>query len=367
MNYYVTYQESCSGVYKGQVIDVVELYRKNGIDVTLIAFLSIRGFWKNYKFIKRHNPRAIVIPAFPRQKYWRYNKLLLRFFLKNAKSVISRGIFAANICLLNKDIIGKIVYDGRGAIAAERKEYGNSTLLSMIEEMESKAVLNSDFRISVSNKLIEYWNSQYAYKSKKHIVIPCSIGASLESSCNTRVRFDFELNEQKIVLVYSGSTAAWQSFDYLLDTVEKILNSNLNVNVLFLTRETTGISALIERFGGRVLCRWVNHDEVAGYLASCDYGLLLRETSITNQVASPVKFAEYLSAGLNVIISKGIGDYSSFITQYDCGILMDSEAELNLTKNNRKSINQKLAFEHFSKSSSNIISAYKVAIEIHDN
>jgi glycosyltransferase involved in cell wall biosynthesis len=42
-----------------------------------------------------------------------------------------------------------------------------------------------------------------------------------------------------------------------------------------------------------------------------------------NNVASPVKFAEYISCGLIPIISPGVGDYSSLVMNEKIGIVVD--------------------------------------------
>jgi glycosyltransferase involved in cell wall biosynthesis len=59
--------------------------------------------------------------------------------------------------------------------------------------------------------------------------------------------------------------------------------------------------------------------EVPRYLAASDVGLLLRDDSIVNRVASPVKFGEYLAAGLPVIITEGLGDYSDAVRTHALG------------------------------------------------
>jgi hypothetical protein len=66
------------------------------------------------------------------------------------------------------------------------------------------------------------------------------------------------------------------------------------------------------------------HAEVARYLTAGDIGLLLRESCPVNQVASPVKFGEYLAAGLPVVISDGIGDYSSLVREERLGVTLEN-------------------------------------------
>jgi glycosyltransferase involved in cell wall biosynthesis len=48
-------------------------------------------------------------------------------------------------------------------------------------------------------------------------------------------------------------------------------------------------------------------------------GLLLREDTLTNRVASPVKFAEYLRCGLPVILTPYIGDFYGLVRSEDVG------------------------------------------------
>jgi hypothetical protein len=107
------------------------------------------------------------------------------------------------------------------------------------------------------------------------------------------------------------------------------------------------IQKLQSEFKNQVICKKVNHNKVPEYLIAADYGLLIREESITNKVASPVKFAEYLACGLKVIISENLGDYSEFIEKYNCGVLFKNY--LKETKVNK--INQReLANNYFIKS-----------------
>jgi len=65
-----------------------------------------------------------------------------------------------------------------------------------------------------------------------------------------------------------------------------------------------------------------SHHEVPGYLAAADVGLLLREPCLVNRVASPVKFAEYLAAGLPVLLTEQIGDYSALAAAHRVGCVI---------------------------------------------
>ena len=68
-------------------------------------------------------------------------------------------------------------------------------------------------------------------------------------------------------------------------------------------------------------------------MSVADYGILLREQSVTNLVASPTKFAEYLALGLPVLISENLGDYSEFVQHHNCGsIVKEALQKIQLNK-----------------------------------
>ena len=75
---YVTFNDSPGGIYKSQVIDVVKLYQENGINANLIAFVSVRNYFKDRNEIKSLLPNSIVFPLFPRLRFWLFLK---HFFL----------------------------------------------------------------------------------------------------------------------------------------------------------------------------------------------------------------------------------------------------------------------------------------------
>ena len=96
----------------------------------------------------------------------------------------------------------------------------------------------------------------------------------------------------------------------------------------------------------------VNPDEVFDYLCIADYGWLVREQSITNRVASPVKFAEYLISGLKILISENLGDYTAFCYENQCGVIIKDELSsptLNKLSYSEKLVIHQIALKNFTK------------------
>lgn len=177
------------------------------------------------------------------------------------------------------------------------------------------------------------------------------------------LRNQLGLSVDKIIIVYSGSTAGWQSFELMSDFVSDILQNQSNVQFLLLSQSSPQITDFHKRFSKNFVEKWISHQEVENYLKVCDWGILLRDESITNKVASPVKFAEYLSVGLNVLVSKNIGDISDFVEENNCGLVVKGKLENKLKPLSEEDRikNNALAKKFFTKQSH--FSKYKICTD----
>lgn len=130
----------------------------------------------------------------------------------------------------------------------------------------------------------------------------------------------------RIVVCYCGGLQLWQSFDKVLSLVTKIRREDPRIYFLLITNDSLrpfadALARIGERGQDYELVS-AAPDEVPGWLVGADVGLLLREDSPVNRVASPTKFAEYLAAGLPVIATQYAGDAVSKIVEDRCGFVM---------------------------------------------
>lgn len=368
---FLTYNDNYSGIYKSQVIDVCTFLQKNHkMKVKLVAFVSLRNYSVQKKLIKSDYPNSSVLPMFPKIRFWRMNAFLLFFMClaSRGKTIWARGPFAANLAFRMKTagLINKVIFDARGAYQAELTEYdvvADDTVKNEIHSIEKKALQLSNAQLAVSQKLVEWWKTQYNFISEKYAIIPCTLSSHFDSSLAEekeieRVRSSAGFKQDDIVLVYSGTSAGWQSFNLVDEYLYALFKKDKKYRLLFLSNETPKDSRLFKEFNDRIRTRWVKPDEVRDILLAADYGLLIRENSITNKVASPVKFAEYLSCGLQIIISEGIGDFTSFVKENNCGIEYSKENDLPAVPYQQKLRNNRLALQHFTKYSSEIKQEY---------
>lgn len=344
---YLTWSTGYSGVFASQVIDV--LYNFNSIgpcNIKLVCFVPYQGFFKTRKAILNNYKNSIVIPMIPsRNRWWAiYTPLLcaVSFFCGETK-IMARGVIACNLALLlkKKGLIKWVCYDGRGAEKAEWNEYNivnDKFLEKKISQLEYDAVNKSDFRLGVSQKLIDYWKSEFGYCSVEHVIVPCTVNRiffdeALSSSALLMRRQELGFNKEDIVIAFSGGVDHWQSFSELDILLKKLLSFSLKVKILFLSNLDLASLSAYHIYKERFSQNWVSPAEVPECLSICDYGLLYRHDSVTNQVAAPTKFAEYLACGLKVIISSDVGDYSSLVDQENLGIVVsDVNQPLQLSK-----------------------------------
>ena len=376
---YLTFNDAPGGILKSQVIDVVQLLREQSSQpIDLVNYVSVRQYKGARQWIKEREPGATVLPMTPKLKNWRKNRWQLKVSGPGlqGRTVIARGIFAANLALDLKAAgkVAKVVYDGRGAIAAEVEEYQvvPPPIDAEVPALERRAVLEADHHIAVTQKLVEYWEEQYGYQRGPETIIPCTLSAGFQLPAPDEVaghrkivRESLGWAEEAVVLVYSGSTAGWQSFELLEGWLQKQLQKP-EMHVLFLSQEDERIAQLESAFPGRVARRWLSHDEVLPHLYAGDYGIMLREESVTNRVASPTKFAEYLIAGLEVLSSPHIGDYPDFIREHGCGQLISTDEEggtfYSISVERKRELMQ-LGRTHFSKSSEQVLGLYRSLLQ----
>ncbi|UCE58876.1 MAG: glycosyltransferase [Phycisphaerales bacterium] len=142
-----------------------------------------------------------------------------------------------------------------------------------------------------------------------------------DSTARSKHREELELKE-KFVLCYCGAMSHWQRPDAVAGAFAAVLQHMPDAHLLIVSREADRLVDHLSRAGvgaEHVTVRAAAHDQVADFLQAADVGLLLREDCPTNQVASPVKFAEYLRCGLPVILTPYIGDFGELVTRENVG------------------------------------------------
>lgn len=126
-------------------------------------------------------------------------------------------------------------------------------------------------------------------------------------------------------MVYSGSGAPWQWMGQLSLLWQEIHRQDPTIEFLVVSRDPRT----------RILCEGIdesaikfvkgsNVEEVHDFLQKGKIGFLIREEHLVNQVSFPIKFGEYLAAGLHVIVSDFDWECADFIRKKGGGLLVSN-------------------------------------------
>ncbi|TDB58647.1 glycosyltransferase [Arundinibacter roseus] len=196
-------------------------------------------------------------------------------------------------------------------------------LLSLVFRVFENVFLRFSSRIVVVSNSFKQYVLDKGITNKKIAVIPTFSSSKQVHNYSINITFPFPITNYP-VFVYSGSLDIWQQFPKTLELFNVILNEIPNAKLLILTLDTINANTIaqevIPQHSFKVLS--AKSKDVPFYLSKCDFGLLLRLPDTVNRVAAPIKFADYLSAGLKVIITEGIGDTSEQVKLHNLGFVL---------------------------------------------
>ena len=145
-------------------------------------------------------------------------------------------------------------------------------------------------------------------------------------------------------LFSTGGGGNWQNTS---DIITKIADKGYKI--LNLSRQKIDKKNVINLF--------VPYEEVPKYLNAVDLAVVWRDDNIVNNVASPVKFSEYVCVGLPVIANNGVRLIENYINETKYGQVIDGFDEIDdqLVENFISLDREKISEEGFNKYSSKTI------------
>lgn len=234
--------------------------------------------------------------------------------------IYSRSSLAGHSAILLKkkhQLKAKIITDFRGLVSDEvilEKKITSKLKSKFYEHIERNAAKKSDLILVVSENFKEILIKKIPGLKKDSIfalrpfIDTKKFFYSEEKRKNTRKSLGIKNNET--LLVYCGGISKWQCIDETLLMFKKLNKFNSSIKLLMLVSNTQHITEKSKELHinkESIITMTVKNDEVNNYYNAADFGLLLREKSLTNEVAYPTKFSEYLLSGLPVIMTKHIG------------------------------------------------------------
>jgi len=348
-------------IIQSQVINWVKLLNESGnINFTLIFQVPVIDFFrsnekKKYKAAKESiDSRVVKMPIIRSKWNLLAEKIILFTYLmwstrkvKNEVVIIQtrENKHAKLISWLKKYRKIFFIYEHRG-VGAE--EYINNLGFNSIEDVKENeireryfAILKvyesifkiADVIVNVSEQMKIYVHERFnkKYDEKLH-VIPGGADQEIffySLADRQKLRDSLKIKNDQTVLLYSGSLKQrWHMRDFIFETVSYIQKKEPDIFFICVTPDTEIAVSLAKEYNlnhNKNLIGFVKNSDINSYLNAADIGLIFREDMATNKFSSPTKVAEYLTAGLPVIISEGIGDYSEFVKKEGLGAVVKND------------------------------------------
>lgn len=360
-------------IIQSQVLSWLDVLNQNGISFDLFCFIPLQHLIRNRKkeFGLLRYYRGIlggsitIIPIVRSKDDWNLISLWIKLIAVWIYLLRHRGtkVIIQTRSRFNFDVIRwvkaiskgtRLIYDMRGAAAAEFvNSFGtddpNSDVLkphlhqyARVLESEMRMVRISDATLCVSHKLKEYIMEHLPFLPDGRLyVVPGAADQTVFFFDNslrqaTRASLGFD---QHSVMIYCGSLKHyWHKSELIFKYAAMAMSEIKGLLFICLTKDSDVAHSLAEQQGldsSRFVSKFINKaSEVNAYYNAADYAVLFRDDIATNRVSSPTKLAEYLLAGLPVLVSRNIGDFSEFISDNGFGVVSDNapDALLQFTR-----------------------------------
>jgi len=266
----------------------------------------------------------------PRPLYRLFERFVLWRFLRRALRQI-----APQDAVFGSGCLGGL-YLGAGSMPAHAwwlklgliEEEGSSgiryRIRKRVEAMHAQRFAN---RIVVSEPMGDFIAGEYGPARGEQLILPCLVDLDRFPPVKDRqaLRQQFGLRD-RFVLTYVGTAAPWQCVSETVAFFTLLLEKLPDAYFWVFTPDRERFEALL---GNLPEESWKidfrPHHELALVLPAADMGCLVRRRERVNRVASPLKFPEYLSCGLPVLIGPEVGSYSRLVGDRHLGVVIDPD------------------------------------------
>ena len=205
------------------------------------------------------------------------------------------------------------------------KKTVSTTLYKIFKYNEKKYLPQFDDYFAVSNGLKKYLITEYGVNKNVHIV-PCSVKLEEYTSEDLKkfreeTRKKYKIKHNEILFIYSGGVSPWQCIEQTVDVFKKIKQYDIENRCKLLI--LSGNLQYIQKFKDEyILVDSLPAELIPVTLPCADFAFMLRENYVTNNVAYPNKFLEYVSSGMRIIATPFVYDVAEQIKEYNLGYIL---------------------------------------------
>lgn len=237
----------------------------------------------------------------------------------------------------------KVLYDIHGANedlveVARKSGFIKKCILNLLYYKQTfceKMYLSyADGALVVTKALEEYTRKRYKLSERfKFYIIPCatsSLGIENDEYQEYRIKYrqKYGIKDDEVAFIYSGGISPWQCIEETIEVYRKLQSQiKQKSKLLIFSFNIDAIKHLLE--GIEVIHDRYSPDELSKALCAGDYAFLLRQDNLTNNVAFPNKFLEYVQGGMKIITTPYVYEISQQVQDFEFGILYDFSTNLS--------------------------------------
>ena len=319
--YLVINEDINTGLLKSQVISPLSACAEFGLDVELINIHKLGRGTGEYRN-KKNIPIAIPYRAYMFNFLFFLTpiiaflySLILFFYIKRGNVVAARSYFPSLVLyFLSKYRNVNYIFDSRSLFIDENTLNGNFKVGSLNYKMWKffeKLIVDSSVKtIAVSKKQLDYYKNISPGSCVE--IIPCYARVDCYSSTNSsdvlKEKMGY-LNDDIIIAYYGSLDNGWNNIDLYNDFFN--VATNLGAKVIILSQSYNYIvnDPRLQMANVTIVdTRALSSVEVNEILKISDYGVVLMKKAADWETRLSVKFVDYLSAGLQVIVGQYVGE-----------------------------------------------------------
>ncbi|HRZ67241.1 MAG TPA: glycosyltransferase [Candidatus Omnitrophota bacterium] len=348
---FITYNGATEPLIRSQGIPYLKGLSKNGIGCAIMSFeksrpddasgrleeeLRASGIkWKKLRYHKSPSLPATVFDILTGIAAGTKLALSQKADIIHARATVP-AVMAYLIALLTRK---KFVYDERGLMAEEYADGGiwkrDGAVYRAVRRIEKFLLVKADAVVVLTENIRKFLvEGDYLGGGGSGLnihVIPCCVDldkfkrpAEGKQALREKVAPGFA---GRFMFIYTGSIGTWympsEMLDFLVAAKEEIPGACM-IFVTHIDREAVirqrDEKGLTDR---DVIVTGAEYDRMPEYLCAADAGIFFIRPVLSKRSSCPIKFAEYLSCGLPVVINSGIGDTAQTVMENSAGAVVN--------------------------------------------
>jgi glycosyltransferase involved in cell wall biosynthesis len=237
----------------------------------------------------------------------------------------------------------RLLFDCRGMLGDEYVDAGHWTRdraeYKLLKLAESRLFRRSDGVVVLTRALAAWLQSQGAVGKQTQLsVIPCCTPIAkfeVDEAVRAEVRSELGVLPNEALLVYSGSLGTWYQQDEMAEFFGLVHQRMPGAKFLLLSKSPSATFEQALRTAvpeAKVIARAVTPSAMPRYLAAGDVGLSFIMPCFSKKGSSPTKVAEYLAAGMPVVLNGDIGDQQDLAAESEACIVVANFGKQELVR-----------------------------------